>query len=325
MRVFAVLEDYRAGSAERSRCTASILRALPCRPRRQVVDPAEFAVAVSEAYRWSLTPDIVEELVPRFEAKGWLRQSSATATAAAYEIIYQGAESGPVGEAVSQVVRALVDISNEFQMFIAEISPLTAVSRTKDELSDILIEWLVSIDAYTEDVLRQKVIQTTNDRGKLGISVELPDDSLLTSEDRYLCARLYENLYDEKSQYIQDLCKIASVGLLTEVIQDFRQPTSSVKRTNIVIYLDGPVAMDFMGVSGKAVGENIQPIIRKLQSSGASVRIFRVSVQELQKALQAVLGRQPSERTGPTAEAIRRNEVLEAFVRQVAKDPDSTL
>jgi hypothetical protein len=80
-----------------------------------------------------------------------------------------------------------------------------------------------------------------------------------------------------------------------------------------------------LGVSGKAAAANIRPIIAKLQEIGATVRIFRVSVNELQHALDTTLRRSPSDRTGATADAIRRNEVAEAYVRQVANDPDTAL
>ena len=79
------------------------------------------------------------------------------------------------------------------------------------------------------------------------------------------------------------------------------------------------------GVSGKEAAANIRPIIQKLQDIGGTVRIFRASINELQGALDAVLRRNPTERTGPTAGALRRNEVVEAFVRQVARDPETFL
>jgi hypothetical protein len=119
--------------------------------------------------------------------------------------------------------------------------------------------------------------------------------------------------------------QLASIGLLTEVIQDFHKPTTQINKTNLIAYLDAPVAMDLLGVSGKEAGANIRPIVQKLQEIGGTVRIFRASVDELQGALDAVLRRTPTERTGETAGAIRRNEVLEAFVRQVARDPGSFL
>jgi hypothetical protein len=51
----------------------------------------------------------------------------------------------------------------------------------------------------------------------------------------------------------------------------------------------------------------------------------RISIEELKRALDAVIERHPTLRTGPTADALRRNEVLEAFVREVARNPETLL
>lgn len=45
----------------------------------------------------------------------------------------------------------------------------------------------------------------------------------------------------------------------------------------------------------------------------------------MQSALTGVLTRSATERTGPTADALRRREVLEPFVRQVSVRPDTFL
>ena len=325
LRVFAVLEDYPAGSADILDALLPLFEPFIADRNGQLLEPNELASAVATAYRWNLTADIIEELVPRFEARGWMEECEATDNAAVYKIVYQGPTQDTVAQADSQIGQALAMVSDQFQEFIREISPLTAVGQTTDDLSELLIEWLVSIDAYTEDALRQQVIQTTRNEGTIGLAIVLPDDSRLSSEDRYLCARFIKHLWDANSPYVAELCKIASVGLLTEVIQDFRKPTGRVEETNLHVYLDAPVALDLIGVSGKAAAENIRPIIKQLQVSGASIRIFRISVGELQRALQAVLAREPHLRTGPTADAIRRNELVEAFARQIAQDPDAAL
>jgi hypothetical protein len=219
----------------------------------------------------------------------------------------------------------LIELSEEFAEFIRTISPLTTFVFEPNALADILVEWLISIDAYTEDVLRQKALQVTKVEGQIGLAVVVKDSSNLSSEEKYLCARFVKSLFEKKSPYIADLCKLASIGLLTEVVQDFHKPTTQVNKTNLIAYLDAPVAMDLLGVSGKEAAANIRPIVQKLQEIGGVVRIFRVSVEELQGALDAVLRRSPTERTGETAGAIRRNEVLEPFVRQVAQDPGTFL
>jgi len=324
LRIFAVLESYRAGSADILDALLPFFEPILAEFPGQTLNVSEFATRVSEAYRWNFTADIVEELIPRFESKKWVQKIAGTG--AAYRVTYDNPSTvSAIAPNDILITQMLVTLAEVFSIFVKEISPLTTFTFETNTLADILVEWLISIDAYTEDVLRQKALQVTKIEGQIGLDVVVTDSSNLSSEERYLCARFVKNLFEKRSPYIADLCKLASIGLLTEVVQDFHKPTTQVNKTNLIAYLDAPVAMDLLGVSGKEAAANIQPIIQKFQEIGGTVRIFRASVDELQGALDAVLRRDPTERTGETAAGRRRNEVLEAYVRQVARDPANFL
>jgi hypothetical protein len=325
LRVFAVLENYRAGSPDILNALLPFFEPILSEFPGHTFDTNDFARRVTEAYRWNFTSDIVEELIPRFEAKGWLKNIAGTQQERIYKVTYDSSLASAPNESDVKIGQILITVAQEFSDFIKLVSPLTAFTRTTNDLADILVDWLVSIDAYTEDVLRQKAVQTTKVEGQIGLTVVVKDTSDLSSEERYLCARFVKHLFDKKSEHVADLCRLASVGLLTEVVQDFHKPTTQVSKTNLCVYLDAPVALDLLGVSGKEAAANIRPILKMLQEIGGTVRIFRVSVDELQRALDAVLRRNAPERTGATAEAMRRNEVLEAYVRQVAHDPVTAL
>lgn len=324
MRVYAVLESYRGGSNDILDALLPFFEPILMEFRGQTLNQDAFAGRVRSSYHWSFTADIVEELIPRFQARGWVEQASPRTTPPSYVVTYNNPAAAALGPNEIHIGQVLSRVSQEFQQFIGEISPLTAVSKTPEELSDILVEWLVSIDAYSEDVLQQQLVQTS-DTGRIGYLAGFADSSGLHSEERYLCARFVKKLHRDRSPYIADLCKLASVGLLTEVIQDFRKPVTRVNQTNLALYLDAPVALDLLGTSGTLAAENIRPTIAKLREIGASVRIFRQSVDELQHVLQSLLQRSPPDRTGLTAAALRRGEVVEGFVRQVAQNPDSIL
>lgn len=325
LRVFSVLEDYRAGSPDILDALLPFFEPIISRYTGTILNQAEFAEKVRQAYHWNFTADIVEELIPRFKNKGWVEEVSSTGEAATYRVTYdESAASYPTHEDTN-TIEILSSIATQFGDFVTHLSPLTTFDKSEEELADILVEWLISIDAYTEDVLLRHVTKVAPTEGILELNMELEDSSTLENEEKYLCARFVKHMFDNSSPFIPALCKIASIGLLTEVVQDFQKPITSVSKTNIVISLDAPVALDLLGVSGNLAAENIRPIINKLQEIGAKARIFRVSVDELRQALEAVLKRVPAERTGPTADALRRNEVLEAYVREVARDPDSAL
>lgn len=326
LRVFSVLERYGEGSNNPLDSLLPFFEPLLSELDGQIYDPADFAKAVREQYRWNFTRDIAEEFCGRFAAKGWLTKVTEAKGIAVFQINHPST-SEPIGsEEASKLEARLHAVAVDFSKFVADISPLTAFDRSYEEFADILVEWLVSIDAYSEDVLRYSVhTGAQNDKGKLGIFVNIPDTSTLTDEERFLAARFVKKLFDEGSEKAIDLCKLASVGLLTEVVQDFQKPLSSVKKTDLCIYLDAPVAMDLLGVSGKAAKENIAPILNEFNKIGGSIRICRTSLDEIKGALFAVLNREIVERTGPTADALRRGEVLEAYVRQAAANPHALL
>ena len=96
-----------------------------------------------------------------------------------------------------------------------------------------------------------------------------------------------------------------------------------MESSNLAVYLDAPVAMELLGVSGKAARENTEPVIAELHRIGASVRIFGQSVHEIGHNLKAMLANPRP--TGPTAQALARGEVLQEYVTQVAANPEPFL
>ncbi len=325
IRVFAVLEDYRGG------CTGDILDALlpffePTVPEfaGKIFDPELCAEQIREEHRWNITKDVIEEFVPKFVKNGWL-QLVTEADASVYQGIYSGLATVPARTEV-RITETLAKIVAQFRAFISELSPLSVVNLTNQSLAESLVQWLVSEDAYSVDALREHVASALDgERDVTATAASPPSSTILSSEVHYLCARFIKHLFAAQSELIPELCKLASVGLLTEVIRDFNAPTTKVNRTDLVVYLDAPVALDLLGVSGTNAAENIRMLVSQLQGIGAAIRIFRSSVDELTNALDAVLRRAAVSRFGATADALRRNETSEIFVKQVATSPKTLL
>lgn len=319
LRVFSVLEAYRGANDDIIDALLPFFEPMLSDLTGTVYRPAEFAAKVSNAYRWHFTKDIAEELAPRFAARSWLREIGSDRDEKAYEVIYAPAIIAGPSASNSAIDKTLGHIIDELEAFIHEISPLTAYSRSREQLSVNLVEWLVSIDAYTEDTLRQQIkLVEVRKSGTLGVAELQPAEATgLDDEDRYLCARFVKKLYRENSPWLPDLCRIASIGLLTEVVQDFRKPTTAVKQSDLAIYLDAPVALDALGLSGKAAFENINPILDNLRKIGCQIRIFRASVREIERVLRVMLDYHPVDRTGATANAMRRGEVHERFAADI--------
>ena len=325
LRVFSVLEQYGEGSTDPLDALLPFFEPILASFSGNFYDPELFAEQVRSQLHWNFTRDIAEELCAPFLKRGWLAKETQSNSNVIYKVTHEPSHADEA-QIQHNIETRLKEITLKFRAFIDELSPLTSFSRTDEELADILVEWLVSIDAYSEDVLQYSVRSgKQNASGKLGFSVYIPDTCSLQEEEKFLAARFVKNLFDTDSQFTTDLCKIASVGLLTEVVQDFHKPSSSVKKTDLTVYLDAPVAMDLLGVSGKAAKANIEPIIKEFTNIGGRLRIFGITLNEVRGALTAVLQRDVRDRTGPTADALRKGEVLEAYVRTVAANPGTML
>lgn len=284
-------------------------------------DVENFARDVRKAYKWNFNTDVVEVFVPRLVDAGWLMPNGQAAEPTSYVITLPEKVLNVEVEATAE--SELRAVSEQFQTFAQELSPLTSIPRSVEEFEDILIEWLLYIEAYSERNLEFCTRTVKDPSGTLRQVVDVPRTTNLKDEERFLCARFVENAVNSDPKSAETLARIASIGLLTEVVQDFVKPVTPVETTNLVIYLDAPVAMELLGVSGKAARENTEPVVAELKRIGASVRIYGQSVHEIKESLAAVL--ENVRPTGPTAQALARGDVIRDFVAQVARHPETFL
>ncbi|MGE3246251.1 MAG: hypothetical protein AB7F96_03160 [Beijerinckiaceae bacterium] len=284
-------------------------------------DLAAFAQEIRDTYKWNFNTDIVEVFVPRLCDAGWLLPDNPNIPQTTYTISMP--EEDASNDDNFRVIETLRQIAEQFKNFSEVLSPLTAIPRLVEEFEEILIEWLIFNEAFSEHNVKFKNEFRKDETGTLRQLILIPETTSLGDEEQFLCARFVQHAIKEDPSTAEVLAKIASIGLLTEVVQDFVKPNNIVERTNLILYLDAPVALELLGVSGKAARENIQPIVSELQNIGAQIRIFEQSVEELKNSLQAVL--QNPHPTGPTAQALARGDVLRDYVSEVARAPEPFL
>jgi hypothetical protein len=284
-------------------------------------DPTQIASEVRETYNWNFNSDLVEAFVPYLERQSWIQADVPKNKDTTYTIRIEG--DSALDASAQSVDAELRKIATEFKHFASSLSPLTSISLEVEEFEDILVEWLLYIEAFSEVSIDFRSVYRPDENGKLVHKLEVPRTTSLRDEEQFLCARFVQHVIEKDLRSAEMLARIASIGLLTEVVQDFVKPVGFVEKTSLVVYLDAPVAMELLGVSGSAAKENTAPIVEELIRIGASVRIFGQSVQEIQNSLQAVL-RNPHP-TGPTAQALLRREVLREYVVAVSQNPATFL
>lgn len=321
VRVFAAVEVLRDSQADVRHALATLFEPDLAKFDGQLFNPEAVAREINTNYRLGITSDIVAGFVDIFSDRGWIlpildgQQSNA--------FVVQCPPNASILSDEDDFKKKAELLGNEFRDFIFELSPLNQVKKSNEELVDDLIDWLLKLDRFTEDSIR-----TAAKSYKIGKKIYLDvsensEDSV--SESTFMSARFVEHLFTTKSENIKFLVELGEVGLITEVVKDFQRPTSSVKKTDLAVYLDAPLALDYLGLSGPVPQSSVESVLKGLAGIGGSVRIFRQSIEEMKLNLNAMLSRPPAQRTGPTADALRRGEVLEAFVRQIAINPDKIL
>ena len=280
-----------------------------------------FAKKVRDTYKWNFNTDVVEVFLPRLRDAGWITPVDSSLPQTSYTITLPDHILNIETEATAQ--RELRAIAEKFHLFTRALSPLVKVPLEVEELEEILIEWLLYVEAFSEQDLEFTMRTVEDSSGTLRQVVEVPRTTVLKEEEIVLCARFVKHIIDSDPEASETLARIALIGILTEVVQDFVKPDTLVKTSNLAIYLDAPVAMEFLGLSGRAARDNIEPVIAELRRIGANIRIFSQSVEEIGNNLKAVLANPRP--TGPTAQALARREVYPEYVSQVATNPATFL
>ena len=320
LRVYAALDELRGGQGD-------VLDALIpfFEPILQVMDgrifePQLLAVGAKKLYRWRINKDIAEEFIPRLVRKGYLKRRGSD-QAAVYVVSYS---APPDNTNVAKIEEVLKQIIDQFEAFPPRVTDLLNYERSREELTDILIRFLVSLDAYGEAAFAAEV-RRLDSEGQRVLGLIPEGGAPLPSDDRYMCARFVKEICDERPEFVPHLARLASIGLLTEVVEDFLKPTEAAERTNLTLVLDTPVALDYLGCSGKELQEDVKTVLDTLRQIGCSTVVFPVTCTEIQNNLTSMLNLPGPERHGYTHEAMRKGEVLEAFVQAVARDPEKAL
>lgn len=319
LRIFSAVEVLREGQADIRFALAPLFQPDLAKFNGEVFDSRKLAAEINAQYRLNVNRDVLEEFIPVFLDLGWIKRVEIQDHA--YVVTCEPSDDVTTHRGEFEAKAA--ELARDFRDFIHSLSPLSQVDKTDEELIDSLVDWLISLDVLSEEDLRS-VAQVERVGKKLVYKVQEPQE-VRADDMSYLCARFAHHIVESKSGLEHFLIELASVGLITEVVRDFQKPSTAVVRTDLAVYLDAPVALDLLGLSGREARDNIKTILDKIVSLGGTVRIHRISIDEMQTSLSAMLSRRPQDRDGATAEALRRNEVLEAYVRQVATLPDPFL
>ena len=269
----------------------------------KVFDPELLISGLRKLYGWNLTRDIADQFGARLESNGYLKRPSESA----HILLVEVKELGEKNPAYTQEIE---EISKDFRNFIYNFGDLLFTDLGDEELLDKLVKFIISIDINNNEEHLRNLQEVKN---------------YLTQDDCYLCAKYIEDCNNNKPDFVDKLGRLASVGMLTEVVQDFVQPTTKATPSETTVVLDAPLALSALGVSGNLAKRDVGLTLEAIKGLGCRVHVFDISCDEMTRILRTTLGNEVPNRYGPTHTAIINNEVKESFVESVMMNPERAL
>lgn len=198
------------------------------------LEPDLIAAAIRETYKWNFNSDLVETFVDPLVRQGWLVADIPQSGKTTSYTINISDNGGPDASA-RKVETDLRGIATNFKAFSESLSPLTTLPREVEDFEDILVEWLLYNEMFTDKSIETKVSTTTDPTGTMRRVTEHTNITSLRDEDRYLCARFVSEALKQGDGTAEILAKIAAIGLLTEVVQDFLKPVSHIDTSDLIV------------------------------------------------------------------------------------------
>jgi hypothetical protein len=274
-------------------------------------DAILFREQLRERFGLSIPEDVAAALIPRLRSVGLLEERRATSASTPIYFWTTGstqpvAPAPLIVERIDRVIAAFSNFSKEFPSLVArQFSP--------EELEQVLFDFLLSEEREIE--YAQKVLSQGPETGSYYVRY--------ASEGQYLAARFLETLKVSDQALFEFVGEIKNAIVVSQVIIELGTKKKVGPRTvDLMVYLDSPFVMDYLGLSGPERKSYALQIVSGLRALNANVAIFDHSVAEIRSNLQAVLSAQPHQRTGPTAQALRTGAVDEAFVKSVMHNPE---
>ncbi|OYU39569.1 MAG: hypothetical protein CFE33_09345 [Pseudorhodobacter sp. PARRP1] len=277
------------------------------------------AKAAGLVYGWSLTESVGEVFLERLVAKGFIAEEG---NGNDKKFIAQA--SPEMSNSVDATIQVSFDeVTSRFEQFDLISGDLIYRHLTREELGDMLVRFLISLDAYTNETIAVE-LRGAAKNGELQTLKKLEADvSVLTRSETHVCARFVQQLSSEDPILAENLSLFVSAGLLAELVEDFRKPSSVESKSETIFYLDGPMLLGLIGTSGTALQNEARTIVDALKSIGCRILVLSESCLEAERVLNAYLKSQPSDRHGRTHTAVLKNEVERQFVQTVASDVEA--
>ncbi len=248
-------------------------------------DAEEFSRRVEDLYQIQIHPWAADDLAPRLEKAGLLIKTAETRYAVSYTYAAIEEEFAEIEEAdVRLVVKKFIDYAR----------PLC--SRHKLDLSDSQLEaeffkQLVSMDFHAA-LLKPK---RPAEDGKL----HLPTKGSASNDDvtpdpkkigvSILCAGFIMSMHAGDADAYDLILRIATGAMVAEAVLNIQSPGSDVNFNQLKVVLDSPFLMAILDLDESTKRVYARTLCDQLINRGATLQVFRHSVEELREAIDATI------------------------------------
>lgn len=135
------------------------------------------------------------------------------------------------------------------------------------------------------------------------------------SEDEYVFARFVAYAQSNYPSVVDSLATLRRAAIYSDLILHLREPRRPSNGTQIVYaYLDSPLVMDLVGLGGKLRKAFADRLVKVLREMKVVCVVSPVMIDEIRGNIRALIKRDPRDRFGPTADALRRGDFKIEFV-----------
>jgi hypothetical protein len=146
LRVYAALAELKGNNVDVLDALVPFFEPILEVMNGKVFDPKLLSAGVARMYNWRFTRDVAEQFIPRLERREYLERRG-TAREGTYIVRFAGTPDVPDrgADGIKEILARLID---EFQAFTATLGSPRPFKRSRDQLTEILIRFLVSTDAF---------------------------------------------------------------------------------------------------------------------------------------------------------------------------------
>ena len=211
--------------------------------RRKPITASLLSKGIKVIYGWNVTDSVAQTFLTRLERNGDLSRQGDThagpliSTPKEFDVT-------PSDTDMYGLFEGVIDL---FEQFPLVCDDLIYRELGREKLSELLVRYLILLDAYSEDEIAAQLREQKARNGEILVDVLVAEDRKLTGEEVYICARFVTWVSENKSELLPALSAIVSAGLLAELVEDFRKPDTVLTASSTTIFLDAPLALSLLG------------------------------------------------------------------------------